>query len=257
MGAFVAPTDESSFTSLITQITDNIGDAKDQLDRCSDEYNARKDDINWWDTFLDWFKKNMEEVREKLKEAIEQFDAFFETIADYLSPGNPFAMYAKRDDWETVKIKITGAKSTVTGDYLFADDTWKGAEGDRYGELAGRQVMAMETLEGYVDSLMNFLSDYAQKILNAWIDFGETLILYLLDQIDAASAFITADPLEWLDIVPKIVTLCTNLAKTATSLAAQLGKNFTASKDLADQLSQDMANRSGFPTGSWPAATIG
>jgi hypothetical protein len=254
--AFILPTDEGSFTTLISKIKDDTETARVSLNDCVDDYNSRNDDMNWWDSFLEFFKRAMNEVCEKLNEAVAQFTEFLQTIADYMSPGNPFAMFAKRDDWETVKTKVTSAKSTITGDYLSADTTWKGAEGDRYGDLAGRQTMAMDTLAGYVDSLMNFLSDYAKKILDAWIDFGETLIMYLLDQVNAASSFITADPLEWLDIVPKVVTVCTNLAATATSLTTQLAKNFTASKDLSDQLSQDMANRYGFPSGSWPAATI-
>ena len=78
--------------------------------------------------------------------------------------------------------------------------------------------MAIDTLAGYTDSMMNFLADYAKKILDAWIEFGARLLTYLLDQVDAASNFVTADPLEWLDAVPKITTVCTNLARVAVDL---------------------------------------
>ncbi|MGX5697566.1 hypothetical protein ACWKWP_15305 [Agromyces soli] len=256
MDTFVNPTDEGSFTSLISNINQGISETATSLNDCANDYNARRDDVSLWDKFLDWFKRNMAEVAEKLNEAIEKFNEFVATIADYLSPGNPFAMYSKRDSWIEVKQKITSSKTLVTGEYLKADSTWKGETGDGYGDLAGRQRMAMDTLAGYTDSMINFLSDYAKKILEAWIDFGARLIGYMIDQIDAGASFITADPLEWLDVVPKIVTLCTNLGRVAVDLTAQLAKNFTSSKDLADQLKQDMANLSGFPSGAWPAAAI-
>jgi hypothetical protein len=78
-----------------------------------------------------------------------------------------------------------------------------------------------------------------------------------VDQVNAASEFTSADPLKWLDIVPKIVTVCTNLAQLGIDVTAAFARNFTESKATADQLKQDMANLYGFPGGSWPAATIG
>lgn len=256
MQTFVNPTDEASFTSLISNINNGIEETRVSINDCIDDYNARKDDIDLWQKFLDWFSNAMSEVRENLVKASEKFAEFLAAVADYLSPGNPFVMQRMSDDWVLVKTKITGSKTTITGEYLRADSTWKGATGDRYGDLAGRQRLAIDTLAGYTDSMINFLSDYSKKILEAWIDFGSRLLVYMIDQVDAAAAFITADPLEWLDVVPKIVTLCTNIASLGVDLAALLAKNFTASKDMADQLKQDMANMSGFPTGAWPSATI-
>ncbi|MGO1507481.1 MAG: hypothetical protein ACTHZW_07010 [Microbacteriaceae bacterium] len=253
---FVSPTDEGSFTEMVRNITDGIEEARTDLESCSTTYDAKKDSISAWDKFVDWFTSNMNEVVEKLNAAIEKFNEFVLTIGDYLSPGNPFVMYAKRDDWLQVKRDVTSSKTTITSEYLKADTTWKGSTGDGYGDLAGRQRIAIDTIAGYTDSMANFLSDYAKKILDSWIEFGARLITYLIDQIDAAAAFVTADPLEWLDIVPKIVTLCTNLAQLAVDLGEQLGKNFTESKDVADQLKQDMANLTGFPNGTWPTATI-
>lgn len=256
VGAFVTPTDEGSFTTLVTNIRDGIEEARVGLDDCANTYNSRKDDMSLWDRFLDFFRRAMEEVVKKLNEAVEQFNAFMQTMAEYLSPGNPFAMYSKRDDWLEVKRKVTSSKTTITDSYLKADTSWKGSTGDGYSDLAARQLMAIDTLAGYTDSMMNFLADYAKKILDAWIEFGARLLSYLLDQVDAAASFVTADPLEWLDAVPKITTVCTNLARVAVDLGEQLGKNFTASKDLSDQLKQDMGNLTGFPSGSWPTATI-
>lgn len=256
VGPFVTPTDEGSFNSLISNINGGISENATQLNSCVSTYNTKKDDISLWDKFLDWFSDAMSEVSKKLDEAIKKWNEFWASVADYLSPGNPFAMYSKRDDWLTAKQKISSSKTTVTAEYLKADTTWKGSTGDGYSDLAGRQRMALDTLQGYTDSMMNFLADYAKKILDAWISFGARLITYFIDQVDAASEFISADPLKWLDIVPKIVTLCTNLARLGVDLAEQLGKNFTDSKKVADQLKQDMANLTGFPSGAWPTATI-
>lgn len=256
VGAFVTPTDEGSFTTLITNISDGIEEARVGLDDCANAYNTKKDDISLWDQFIDFFRRSMEEVVKQFNAAIEKFNEFTSTMAKYLSPGNPFAMYAKRDDWIEVKQKITSSKTTITSEYLKADTTWKGSTGDGYSDLAGRQRIALDTLAGYTDSMMNFLADYAKKILDSWIEFGARLITYLIDQVDAGFAFVTADPLEWLDVVPKISTLCTNLARVAVDLSVQLGNNFTTSKDLSDQLKQDMANLTGFPSGAWPTATI-
>lgn len=254
--SFVTPTDEASFDTLVKNIGDGRDEAGQDLQTCADTYNSKKDDTSLWDKFLDLFTSKMQEVVEKLNEAIEKYNEFMATLAEYLSPGNPFAMYAKRDDWLTVKQDVTSSKTTITAEYLKADTTWKGSTGDGYADLAGRQRIAIDTLAGYTDSMMNFLADYAKKILDSWIEFGARILTYLIDQVDAAAAFITADPLEWLDVVPKIVTVCTNLAQVVVDLGEQLGKNFTASKDVADQLKQDMADLTGFPTGKWPAAAI-
>lgn len=254
---FIMPTDQSSFDDLVKNINDGIGDTGDKLTECNDTYDAKKDDISLWDKFLDWFKNLMGQVRERLNEAIEQYNEFVATIVDYLSPGNPFAMEAKHDKWITVKQKVTGSKTTVGGSYLHADTSWKGDPGDGYGDLAERQRTAMDTVAGYTDAMLNFLSDYAQKIKEAWIDFGERLLTHMVEQIDATSEFISADPLKWLDVVPTIVNVCSNLAQVAIDLTAQLAKNFTASKNMADQLKQDMADLYGFPNGSWPSSAIG
>ncbi|QAY72879.1 hypothetical protein ET445_05515 [Agromyces protaetiae] len=256
MHDFVNPTDETAFADLISNINNGIAETQSSLDECAKDYNNRKDHIDWWHAFLDWFARQMEKVGQELEKAIAKFVEFCETIADYMSPGNPFAMFAKSNEWATIKRKITSTKSLVTSDYLRADDTWKGDPGDGYSDLAGRQRMAMDTLAGYTDSMISFLSDYGTKILDAWIEFGATLITYFLDQIDAGASFITADPLEWLDAVPKIVQLCTNLARTAVSLTEQLAGNFTSSNRMSLQLTQDMSDLSGFPTGSWPSAQI-
>lgn len=256
VGPFVNPTDEGTFTTLITNVNEGLGETRDSLAECSDTYNTKKDDISLWQKFLDWFTEKMREVADKLNEAVEAFNEFMRTIADYLSPGNPFVMYAIRDEWLEAKRKVTSSQSTITSGYLKADTTWKGDPGSGYADLAQRQHDAAVTVAGYTDSMMNFLADYAQKILDAWIDFGARLITYFIDQVDAAAAFVTADPLEWLDIVPKIVEVCTNLAQLAVDLGELMAKNFTESKTIADQLKQDMANLSGFPTGAWPPATI-
>lgn len=256
VGPFVSPTDEGSFTTLITNISDGVEEARVGLTDCANAYNTKKDDISLWDKFLDWFTSAMSEVVKQLNEAVKKFNEFMATIADYLSPGNPFAMYAKRNEWESVKGKVTSSGSTILGEYLKADTTWKGTTGDGYSDLAGRQRIAIDTLAGYTDSMMNFLADYARKILDSWIKFAATLITYLIDQVDAGFAFVTADPLEWLDVVPKIATLCTNLARTAVELGEEMANNFTASKHVADQLKQGMANLTGFPNGVWPTATI-
>ncbi|WP_431791841.1 hypothetical protein [Microbacterium paraoxydans] len=253
---FNKPTDQGSFDDLVRNVTDGIAETGEKLTECNEAYDAKKGDISLWDKFLDWFKNTMNEVRERLNDAIEKYNEFVATIADYLSPGNPFAMYAKHDKWITVKQKITGSKTTIEGSYLRADSTWKGDPGDGYGDLAERQKAAMDTLAGYTDSMMHFLNEYAEKIFNAWIDFGERMITYMLDQVDAASEFISADPLKWLDIVPKIVNVCTNLAQLAVDMTAQLARSFTASKSTADSLKQGMANLYGFPNGTWPAAVI-
>ncbi|WDG19481.1 hypothetical protein [Microbacterium sp. Clip185] len=253
----VIPSDQGTFDSLVKGVTDGIDDMRENLDECVETFNRKKDDISLWEKFMEWFMDRMGEVRDKLQIAVEKFGEFLATIADYLSPGNPFAMYAKQDEWILVKQKISGSRTTITADYLKADTSWKGDPGDGYGALAGRQSTAMETVVGYVDGMIDFLSDYAQKILNTWIDFAKRIATYVLDQINAGASFITADPLEWLDAVPKIVTVCTNLAQLGVDAVASFGTNFTDSKAKADQLKQEMANLYGFPNGSWPAATLG
>jgi hypothetical protein len=253
----VMPTDQGTFDALVTSVTDGIEDARQSLEDCVTTYNEKRDDISVWEQFLDWFMQRMNEVRELLEKALAKFTEFLATIADYLSPGNPFAMYAKQDIWISVKQKITGSRTTISPGYLKADTTWKGDPGDHYSDLASRQDTAIATVAGYTDGMIDFLGDYAQKILDAWIDFGERLLTYVVDQVSAASEFVSADPLKWLDIVPKIVTLCTNVAQLGIDTTSAFAKNFTESKATADQLKQDMADLYGFPDGTWPAATLG
>lgn len=253
---FVIPTDEATFTELIEEINSSTTEADTGLDDCVGHYNSNKGDIAWYQKVLDWVMRRMREVGEKLSEAVEQFNAFLEEIGSYLSPGNPFSLRKKQEDWVEVKRLVTGSKTTVEASHLRADDSWKGDVGDGYGALIERQHLSIDTLAGYADSMATFLSNYASKILNAWIDFGERLLTYLIEQVDAVSEFISADPLEWLDIVPKIVNVCTNLAQLGVDLAGQLARNYNDSQQQAEELNLNMADLHGFPQGSWPAATI-
>jgi len=253
----IMPTDQGTFDSLVKSVTDGIEDLRETLDNCVSTFNAKQGDISLWEKFMDWFMNRMEQVRDALQEAIKKFGEFLMTIADYLSPGNPFAMYAKQDQWLAVKQKVTGSRTTISSGYLKADTTWKGDPGDHYGDLANRQDTAMSTLAGYIDGMIDFLGSYAQKVLDAWIDFGERFLTYQVDGTKAGSEFISADPLKWLDIVPKIVNLCGVLAQFAIDVVASFARNFTESKATSDQLKQEMANLYGFPNGSWPAATLG
>lgn len=254
---FAIPTDEGAFSDLIESITSGIDDVRDGLDDCVAAFNANKGDISLWQKFLDWFTSNMEEVREKLQEAVDKFSEFIETIAEYLSPGNPFGLLKKFDNWVEVKKSLTESKTHIETSYLKANSSWKGDLGEQYGPLIDRQHLAIDTLVSYSDYMADFLNEYATSILDTWIEFGETLVGYILDQIDAGAAFITADPLEWLDIVPKIVQLCTNLGRVGVDLTGQLASRFNESREQAGDLKRKMADLHGLPSGSWPAAAMG
>jgi len=99
--------------------------------------------------------------------------------------------------------------------------------------------------------MATFLSNCASRILNAWIDSGERLLAYLIEQVDAVSEFISADPLEWLDIMPRMIKICTNLAHLGVDFAGQLARNYNDSKQQAEELNPNMADLHGFPQGSW------
>lgn len=253
---FASPTDVGSFTSMVDKVGKNIDDMGKKLDECSATFDQKQGDLSFGEAFVNFFTRFLTDVREQLAKAIDTFTDFLAAVGDYLSPGNPFAMFAKHEQWSDITSAMTAEASNIEGAYLRADSTWKGAIGERYGDLASRQAMAVAAVTSQMDALMTFLSDYAHKVVDTWIAFAEDIINYTVDQIQAASEFISANPLEWADIVPKVVSVVANLLKLGSKLAADMGRNYNDTTQLARGLRQGLADQTGLPGGTWPGASI-
>lgn len=250
------PKDGGSFTSMVEEVTGGIRNIETKLQECVSSFEQKQGELTFRESLVNFFTQFIRSVAEKLEDAIKAFSEFVAAVGDYLSPGNPFAMLDKNNKWIETTKTMTAQASYLDGAYLRADSTWKGAIGERYPDLASRQSMAVATVISHVDSMTGFLKDYASKILNTWVSLAESIINYMIDQIEAASTFISANPLEWADIVPKVVSVAANLLKLGTKLAADMGRNFNDTDNLARSLNQGLADHTGLPGGAWPAAVI-
>src|SRR5690606_16761320 len=119
-------------------------------------------------------------------------------VADFMSPGNPFVMAGKAEDWNSVLRLVSGQIGELNPTLFEGVGSWSGRSGYRYRGLPDQQAAALSGVKSHISALSSTLSGHATAIVREWIELAATVLKYLIEQTENASRFVTADPLEWL-----------------------------------------------------------
>lgn len=169
---------------------------------------------------------------------------------------SPFAMMTAANEWNRVLRLVSGQIGELDATLFMGVESWTGRSGYSYRGLPGQQADALSGMTSHLDALSSMMSGHATGIVDEWVKMAKELFDYLLKQIDNVSAFITADPLEWLDIVPKIVAVVTTLLGVLGNIATNLANYATQVVDEISELNRALSNVSGSRSGRWPTLQI-
>lgn len=245
--------DSASFTTAVEQMHTDKESMDEKANACIDRYNEGP---GWWAGFLDWFQGFME----KVKEALEALVAALEDIAEYLlqlaSPGNPFRMFEMKDAWREVQRALSGQVGVLDPINFMGDDSWTGRSGTRYRAMPSRQASALSGLHPKADAFANHLDEHARGIVFGWLAVAKIIADATITYLQDAADFITADPLDWLDIVNPIVDLVGNVLKNVGELLQWIQNYINESLARMNGLSSSMANLEGSEGGAWPSSSF-
>ena len=206
----------------VTGISDGRETLADECNKMCDRYNEGP---GFWggignffgDVFGDGFMEKVLEALNTIKEAVE---AVIAELGKLLSPGNPWRFATLADDWRAVVTLLTGQSAQMADTNFQARESWTGREGCKYGGMPGMQNGAIQGLAPKA-SLMADVSDArARANVFGWLAVAKQLADTLIDYVDGGLQFVTADPTDWLSIVPMISNLVATLLKDIGDLIA-------------------------------------
>ncbi|MGV8884271.1 MAG: hypothetical protein ACOH1T_01605 [Microbacteriaceae bacterium] len=240
---------QSAFTKTTDSIPENAEKIRVAINECIDKFNGRGKAAG----FAIWITGKADDIKEALDDLVQKFYELVDFIAQLLSPGNPVSMVQKAANWRTVQAKLSGQVAELSSSQFPSTYSWQGRDGWAYSGIVNDQGNAVSGIFPHADAMASHLESHGLNIIDGWSDIAQKVLGIQLDLIKDASAFITADPLEWLDIVPKIVTLVANLIQNIADAFEQLEDYALTAIAEMQQLKGNLSTVTGSRGGAWPA----
>ena len=246
-------TTEYAFFEAVDGISEDLDDVIAKVSAMVDAYNNRGKSFA---DFLVWVTFRSDDLHAAMQQVVDGVNEVILAIQELASPGNPIRMLAIAGTWDTVVSKLTGQIAFLDNSQFDATSDWTGIAGHRYAGLPGQQAAAIGGIAGHLASLSALMSGHATSLIDTWVDLASQFGHLVLTLIDDAAAFITADPLEWLDIVPKIVAVVTDILRFVIDVATTLAKYATSIVNEITTLHRETADQTGSMAGHWPTTTF-
>ncbi|MFV0374455.1 hypothetical protein [Microbacterium sp.] len=225
-----------------------ITEMQDGINNCIDKFNNA-------DFPCEWFGDSEGDVEEKLGEVKSVWELFMEALVQLASPGNPFWFWESANTWTEVLKLISGQVSYMSADVVGkfpALTSWVSEDAAVYQSMPSLQTGATNGAVEYITALAAHLDAHGMQVADLWFELAMMVVDGAQLIAGSVSKFLTADPLEWLDIIPKIVEVINGLIDFAQDTAKLLQEQWSATKTAMNELKLSFANLTGTLNGKWP-----
>lgn len=196
------------------------------------------------------------EVRQKLDEAGKGIADMMVEVIKLTSPGNPFAMKGMADEWDKVNRLLTGTVEAIDAGRFAATMSWTDSLGQRYAKVPGVQKAALAGAIPLVTNMAGYLRAQSASILKAWWDVVEKIADFVIEGIQVAAKFISANPINWLDKAQDIAAAIATVLRAIKDLVKIAVEYGMKSQTELEKFKSAASNVTGTDFGKWPTALL-
>ncbi|WP_136585509.1 hypothetical protein [Microbacterium hydrothermale] len=269
------PADQGQLEEMTAQLRPTVHQTQDKVDECRAKVDSVHEPSGWerlgqallttvfpvagfyfaWKE-LESILMNKPEVRRILDEAASSLEAVLTELAKLLSPGNPFAMRSMADQWDAVNTALTGVVAAIGDDRFYATSSWTDDMGRLYANVPAGQRGALEGLVPHVDNMRTFLRDHATRIIDLWYQLAVNVAKFVIEALPKAAAFITGNPLKWVDLATPIAEAISTILQLILDTAQTIYDFTRESNTQIETFKSNASNVTGTDFGRWPVARL-